>query len=81
MDDDDKLDVAYGNTEISVAELGADGLSQVRAQLVYTANGMTLEGARFFKRAGSYYIMLTRPADGQFILKASSPWGRIRSRR
>jgi beta-xylosidase len=36
VDDDDKMYVAYGNGEISVAELGADGLSQTRTQRVFT---------------------------------------------
>jgi beta-xylosidase len=75
VDDDDTIYVAYGNTDISVAELSADGFSQVRAEQVYSATDMTLEGARFFKRDGDYYILLTRPADGQFILRSSSPWG------
>lgn len=75
VDEDDTIYVAYGNSEISVAQLSADGLSQVRTQLVYTATDMTLEGARFFKYDGEYYITLTRPADGQFILRSTSPWG------
>lgn len=75
IDDDDKIYVAYGNTQISVAELSADGFSQVKAQQVYSSPDMTLEGARFYKRDGQYYIFVTRPADGQFILRSSSPWG------
>jgi beta-xylosidase len=69
--------VAYGNSNISVAQLSADGLSQVRAQQVFTtpASVGTLEGARFYKRNGSYYIWLTRPANGQYVLKSSSPFG------
>jgi beta-xylosidase len=77
IDDNDTMYVAYGNTTISVAQLSADGLSQVRAQQVFstpTSIG-TLEGARFYKRNGSYYIFLTRPANGQYILKSSSPFG------
>ncbi|GFJ87712.1 hypothetical protein Prum_013540 [Phytohabitans rumicis] len=35
----------------------------------------TLEGARFYKRNGSYYIWLTRPANGQYVLKANNPFG------
>jgi beta-xylosidase len=69
--------VAYGNTNISVAQLSADGLSQVRTQQVFTTPSSvgTLEGARFYKRNGSYYIWLTRPANGQYVLKSSSPFG------
>ena len=75
VDQDDKIYVAYGNTKISVAELGADGFSQVKTQQVYEATDMTLEGSRFFRRGNYYYIFVTRPADGQFILRATSPWG------
>ncbi len=77
IDDNDTMYVAYGNTTINVAQLSADGLSQVRAQQVFQTPSSigTLEGARFYKRNGSYYIFLTRPANGQYILKSSSPWG------
>jgi len=77
VDDNDTMYVAYGNTTISVAQLSADGLSQVRAQQVFTTPSSvgTLEGARFYKRNGSYYIFLTRPANGQYILKSSNPFG------
>jgi beta-xylosidase len=74
IDDDDTMYVAYGNTNLSVAQLSSDGLSQVRTQQVF-ASSFTIEGSRFYKRNGVYYIFVTRPADGQFILKSSSPWG------
>ena len=35
----------------------------------------TLEGSRFYKRNGYYYIWLTRPANGQYVLKSTSPFG------
>jgi beta-xylosidase len=77
IDDNDTMYVAYGNGAISVAQLSADGRTQVRAQQVFTTPSSigTLEGARFYKRNGSYYIFLTRPANGQYILKASNPFG------
>jgi beta-xylosidase len=77
IDDNDTMYVAYGNTTISVAQLSADGLSQVRAQQVFSTPSSigTLEGARFYKRNGSYYIFLTRPANGQYILRSSNPFG------
>ncbi|MBF9133769.1 family 43 glycosylhydrolase [Plantactinospora sp. S1510] len=77
VDDNDTMYVAYGNSTISVAQLSADGLSQVRAQQVFQTPSSvgTLEGARFYKRNGSYYIWLTRPANGQYVLKASNPFG------
>jgi beta-xylosidase len=78
VDDNDTMYVAYGNSTISVAQLSPDGLSQVRAQQVFTTPSSigTLEGARFYKRNGNYYIFLTRPANGQYILKSTSgPFG------
>ncbi|MFD7658797.1 RICIN domain-containing protein [Actinosynnema sp. NPDC059797] len=78
VDDNDTMYVAYGNTTISVAQLSADGRSQVRAQQVFQtpSNIGTLEGARFYKRNGSYYIWLTRPANGQYVLKSDNgPFG------
>ncbi|MZF90314.1 glycoside hydrolase 43 family protein [Streptomyces sp. SID5643] len=78
VDDDNTLYVAYGNGTISVAQLSADGRSQVRAQQVFSTPSSigTLEGARFYKINGSYYIFLTRPANGQYILRSTSgPFG------
>ncbi|MFC7535123.1 family 43 glycosylhydrolase [Actinoplanes sp. GCM10030250] len=77
IDDNDTMYVAYGNSTISVAQLSADGLSQVRAQQVFQTPSSvgTLEGARFYKRNGYYYIWLTRPANGQYVLRSTSPFG------
>ncbi|GHH71634.1 xylosidase [Streptomyces sulfonofaciens] len=78
IDDDDTMYVSYGNTEISVAQLSADGKTQVRAQQVFTTPSSvgTLEGSRFYKVGGNYYIFLTRPANGQYILKSTGgPFG------
>ncbi|MFF5965175.1 glycoside hydrolase 43 family protein [Streptomyces collinus] len=78
VDTDDTLYVAYGNTTISVAQLSADGRTQVRAQQVFSTPSSvgTLEGARFYKINGNYYIFLTRPANGQYILRSTSgPFG------
>ncbi|WP_416974140.1 glycoside hydrolase 43 family protein [Streptomyces sp. 4F14] len=78
VDTDDTLYVAYGNTTISVAQLAPDGRSQVRAQQVFStpASIGTLEGSRFYKVGGNYYIFLTRPANGQYVLKSTSgPFG------
>ncbi|WP_430781652.1 glycoside hydrolase family 43 protein [Actinoplanes sp. G11-F43] len=75
--------VAYGNGTISVAQLSADLTSQVRAQTVYTTPSSigTLEGARMYKRGSYYYIWLTRPANGQYVLRSASPWGPYEQRR
>ncbi|MEU5607253.1 glycoside hydrolase 43 family protein [Streptomyces sparsogenes] len=78
VDDDDTMYVSYGNTTISVAQLSADGRTQVRAQQVFSTPSSvgTLEGSRFYKINGNYYIFLTRPANGQYILKSTSgPFG------
>ncbi|MBL1068040.1 glycoside hydrolase 43 family protein [Streptomyces sp. 7-21] len=77
FDDDDTPYVAYGNTTISVAQLSPDATSQVRSQEVFQTPPEigVLEGARFYKINGSYYIFLTRPANGQYILKSDSPFG------
>ncbi|WP_228011206.1 RICIN domain-containing protein [Nonomuraea phyllanthi] len=77
IDTDDTMYVAYGNGTISVAQLSSDGLSQVRAQQVFQTPSSvgTLEGSRFYKRNGYYYIWLTRPANGQYVLRSTSPWG------
>ncbi|MEV7965988.1 family 43 glycosylhydrolase [Sphaerisporangium sp. NPDC088356] len=77
VDDNDTMYVAYGNSNISVAQLSADGLSEVRHQQVFTTPSSvgTLEGSRFYKRDGYYYIWLTRPANGQYVLRSTSPFG------
>jgi len=78
VDTDDTLYVAYGNTTISVAQLTPDGRGQVRAQQVFStpSNIGTLEGSRFYKVNGNYYIFVTRPANGQYVLKSTSgPFG------
>ena len=78
VDDNDTMYVAYGNTSINVAQLSADGRSQVRSQQVFQTPSSvgTLEGARFYKRNGDYYIWLTRPANGQYVLKSTNgPFG------
>ncbi|MGC9665375.1 family 43 glycosylhydrolase [Planosporangium sp. 12N6] len=77
IDDNDTMYVAYGNTTLSVAQLSADGTSEVRHQQVFQTPSSvgTLEGSRFYKRGGYYYIWVTRPANGQYVLRSTSPWG------
>lgn len=74
IDDDDTMYVAYGNSQISVAQMSSDGLSQVSTVSVYSTPSDigTLEGARFYKKDGQYYIWLTRPANGQYVIKSGS---------
>ncbi|MEV6633616.1 glycoside hydrolase 43 family protein [Actinoplanes sp. NPDC051470] len=75
--DNDTPYVAYGNGTISVAQLSPDLTAEVRSQAVYQtpASIGTLEGARMYKRGNYYYIWLTRPANGQYVLRSTSPWG------
>ncbi|MCO8271547.1 family 43 glycosylhydrolase [Actinoplanes sp. TRM 88003] len=75
--DNDTPYVAYGNGTISVAQLSSDLTSEVRSQTVYTTPSSigTLEGARMYKRGSYYYIWLTRPANGQYVLRSTSPFG------
>ena len=75
IDDDDVLYVAYGNPRISVAQLSPDGLSEVKSQEVHGVPGETVEGARFYKINGSYFILVTRPADAEYVLKSDNPFG------
>jgi beta-xylosidase len=74
IDDDDTMYIAYGNGDIRVAQLSEDGLTQVQDQSVFN-DGTVLEGSRFYRINGVYYIWVTRPANGQFVLTADSPFG------
>lgn len=77
IDDDDKIYVAYGHGNLSVAELNASATQQVRAQEVFQTPGNigTLEGARMYRVGDYYYIWATRPANGQYVLRSSNPFG------
>jgi beta-xylosidase len=78
IDDDNTIYIAYGNTQLSVAQLSKDGLSQVKTQVVYQTPSTigTLEGSRMYKIKGSYYIFTTKPANGQYVLKSTNgPFG------
>lgn len=77
-DTDDKMYVAWGNGNISVAELSADGFSQVRAQQVFQTPGSVsgpLEGSRFMKIGNYYYIFLTQYANGEYVIRSTNPFG------
>lgn len=74
IDDDDTMYVAYGSTQISVAQLSSDGLSQIKTQQVFSSS-FSIEGSRFYKRNGQYYILNDQPANAEYVLKSSSPWG------
>ena len=82
IDTDDKIYVAYGHGNISVAELNADASAQVRAAQVFTTPGSigTLEGSRMYHVGKYYYIWATRPANGQYVLRSTAPFGPYESR-
>jgi len=77
IDDDDTMYVAYGSPNISVATLSADGLSQVATQVVFESPSDigTLEGNRFYKVNGKYYILSDHPATSEYVLQADSVFG------
>ncbi|WP_437956837.1 glycoside hydrolase family 43 protein [Sorangium sp. So ce119] len=79
VDDDDTMYVAYGNGTISVAQLSADGFSQVKSQAVFQTPGNIsgpLEGSRFYKIEGNYYILTTQYANGEYVLRSTNgPFG------
>ena len=77
VDDDDTMYIAYGNTTISVAELTPDGTGEVHDQVVFQTPPEigTLEGARFYRREGYYYILLTRPPNAEFVIRSDDPFG------
>ncbi len=79
IDEDDKMYVASGNNNISVATLSADGLSQVASTQVLTNTsavaGGPLEGSRMIKRGEYYYIFMTQYAQGEWVTRSKSPTG------
>ena len=78
VDDDDTMYVAFGNKTLSVAQLSPDGTQEVKSQVVFNTPKEigTLEGSRFYKVNGNYYIFTTRPANAEYVLKSTSgPFG------
>jgi len=78
IDDDGTMYISYAaNNAIYVAQLASDLKSEVKSQLVFTPSSSIgyLEGTRMYKRIGVYYILLTKPPNGTYMIKASSPFG------
>ncbi|OIW29304.1 glycoside hydrolase family 43 protein [Coniochaeta ligniaria NRRL 30616] len=78
IDDDDNMYVVYGGTNVSVAQLSADGLSQAKTQHVFDAadvNRNGIEGNRLYRKDGLYYILDDDSQGTTVIWKASSPFG------
>ncbi len=77
--DTDKMYVAWGNNSINVAELSADGMREVRRQEVFkTPSNIPgpLEGSRFYKINGNYYIFMTQYANGEYVARSTNgPFG------
>ncbi|ESK86947.1 xylosidase glycosyl hydrolase [Moniliophthora roreri MCA 2997] len=64
--------VAYGNTQIHVAQLAANGLSEVKNQQLHSSTVGTLENSRPYKGDGAYHILATKPASSEHVLKSTS---------
>lgn len=78
FDDDGTPYVAYGANEIRVAQLSPDMRTEVRSEHVLTKPDALhlMEGSRFYKINGNYYIFATLPPNGQYIWKSTSgPFG------
>jgi len=78
VDDDGVMYVAYGNTTLHVAQLSPDATSEVKSETVFTAppDVKVLEGSRFYKVNGSYYIFTDHPPDGEYVLRSTTgPFG------
>ncbi|KAL2259528.1 hypothetical protein VTK26DRAFT_6775 [Humicola hyalothermophila] len=80
IDDDDTMYVVYGMRQIYVAQLSADGLGEVRSELVYDSGSTYLEGAHMYKINGYYWIVPTIVASGEWVLRSRSPWGPYEAR-
>ncbi|KXH43256.1 glycosyl hydrolase family 43 [Colletotrichum nymphaeae SA-01] len=78
IDDDDTMYVAHGNTNISVAQLSDDGLRVVRDEVVFNSTEELgyIEGSRFYKRNGAWYLWIVKPVPNQIVLKSTTgPFG------
>jgi len=78
IDDDDTMYVAYGNTTLHVAQLTPDASHQVKTQVIFRTPPEigALEGSRFYKVNGNYYIFTTRPSNAEYVLRSTSgPFG------
>ena len=77
IDDDDSMYVVYGNTNPSISQLSADGLSQVKSeQMLSTPEGVQgIEGNRLYKINGTYYILNDSPEGITYIWRSTEIWG------
>lgn len=78
IDDDDTMYVAYGNKTLHVAQLSPDATHQVKTEVVFQTppDIGVLEGSRFYKIQGNYYIFTTHPANAEYVLRSTTgPFG------
>lgn len=79
IDDDDTMYTVWGNPNISISQLDADGLKPVRSEVVLRGGDLghtSLEGNRLYKINGLYYILNDNPDSATtYIWKSESPWG------
>lgn len=77
IDDDDTMYVVYGNTNVSIAQLAPDGLSQVKSEHMFDGPpGMEgIEGNRLYKINGTYYVLDDWSSGATLIWKSSNIWG------
>ncbi|KAI9167911.1 putative beta-xylosidase [Paramyrothecium foliicola] len=68
---------AWSQTQITLAQLTADGLGEVKRQVVWNTPSSLgyVEGLKMYRRDGFYYLLGVHPQDGNIILKSRSPWG------
>lgn len=76
IDSDDTMYVAYGNTNISIAQLSSDGFSQVKTQPVFNAPAAfdPIEGNRLYKRNGYYYVLDDYSSGATLIWRSKDIW-------
>lgn len=83
IDDDDTMYVVHGATDVRMAQLSEDGLSEVRSEDLFSASDIGLdgiEGNRLYKKDGLYYILNDHPGTSTYIWKSESPWGPYESK-
>lgn len=78
VDDDGTMYVAYGNRTMHVAQLSPDATHEVKSEVVFNTppDIGVLEGSRFYKVNGNYYIFTTRPPNAEYVLRSTTgPFG------
>ncbi|KAI9172849.1 glycosyl hydrolase family 43 protein [Paramyrothecium foliicola] len=74
-DDNDTMYVAFGKSDIRIAQLDQTGTKQVRVEHVFNPNDAgvsSIEGNRLYKIHGLYYILNDRPGGTTYIWKSKN---------